>query len=92
MIKNKTNNPKDKLEKELKNQRKKFERIRNAYINGTFTLEEYDDLRKTVEDTINDLEVKIKDNEICEELGFSKEDILIKRDIDCINLIKYPDK
>ena len=92
MIKNKTNNPKDKLEKELKNQRKKFERIRNAYINGTFTLEEYDDLRKTVENTINDLEVKIKDNEVCEELGFSKEDILIKRDIDCINLIKYPDK
>ena len=62
-------------------QKKKFERIRNAYINGTFTLEEYNDLRKTVEDTINDLEVKIKDNEVCEELGFSIKDILNNRKI-----------
>ncbi len=40
MIKSKFNNPKEDLEKELNEQKIKFERIKKAYINGTFTLEE----------------------------------------------------
>ena len=42
MIKTKLNNPKEKLIKELKEQNQKAERIRKAYINGSFTLEEHD--------------------------------------------------
>lgn len=90
MIKTKLNNPKDKLIKELNLQNKKFERIKKAYVNGTFTLEEYNEEQKIVEDTIQDLEIKIKDCDIAEELQFTPEDILVKRDIDYINKLIYP--
>ena len=90
MIKTKLNNPKDDLVKELNEQKLKAERIRKAYINGSFTIEEYDSEREIVEETISSLEAKIKNCDICEELKFTPEDILIKRDIDYINKIVYP--
>ena len=92
MIKQKIENPKEELEKELKSQRSKFDRIREAYINEVFTLKEYNQERKKVEDIINDLETKLNETEVCEKLKFTPNDILVKRDIDFINSIKYPDK
>ena len=92
MIKTKLDNPKDKLVKELNEQKQKAERIRKAYINGSFTIEEYDSEREIVEDVINNLETKIKECDICEELKFTPEDILIKRDIDYINKIVYQEE
>ena len=92
MIKQKIENPKEELEKELKSQRSKFDRIREAYINEVFTLKEYNQERKKVEDIINDLETKLNETEVCEKLKFTHNDILVKRDIDFINSIKYPDK
>lgn len=92
MIKQKIDNPKEQLEKDLKEEKAKFDRIRKAYIKGTFTLDEYDEMRKSVEKSIEDLEYKIDDTEVCDELRFTPEDILIKRDIDVINKIKYPEK
>lgn len=61
-----------------------------AYINGTFKLEEYDTEKEIIEKEIEMIEHKIKDCEICEDLSFTPEDILIKRDIDYINQILYP--
>ena len=92
MIKTKLNNPKDKLIKELKEQNAKAERIRKAYINGSFTIEEYDMEKDIVDKTIKDLEFKIRDCDICNELRFTPEDILIKRDLDYINQIVYPEE
>ena len=92
MIKQKIENPKEELEKELKSQKSKFNRIREAYINEVFTLKEYNEQRKKVEDTINDLEEKLNETEVCEQLKFTPNDILVKRDIDFINSIKYPEK
>lgn len=92
MIKQKIENPKKQLEKVLKQEKAKFERIKRAYVNGSFTLEEYGQERKVVENNIQDLEIKISDIEVCEELTFTSEDILLKRDIDFINKIKYPNK
>ena len=92
MIKQKIENPKEELEKELKSQKSKFDRIREAYINEVFTLNEYTEQRKKVEKTINDLETKLNETEVCEKLKFTPNDILVKRDIDFINSIKYPDK
>lgn len=92
MIKTKLNNPKDKLLKELKEQNQKAERIRKAYINGSFTIEEYDIEKEIVDKTIKDLEYKIRDCDICNELRFTPEDILIKRDLDYINQIVYPEE
>ena len=92
MIKQKIENPKEELEKELKSQKSKFDRIREAYINEVFTLKEYNQERKKVEDIINGLETKLNETEVCEKLKFTPNDILVKRDIDFINSIKYPDK
>lgn len=92
MIKQKIKNPKEELEKELRSQKSKFDRIREAYINEVFTLKEYNQERKKVEDIINDLETKLNETEVCEKLKFTPNDILVKGDIDFINSIKYPDK
>lgn len=92
MIKQKIENPKEDIEKEIKKQKDKFKRIREAYVNEVFTLEEYDLERKKVENTIEELEMKLNETELCDELKFTPEDILIKRDIDFINSIKYPEK
>ena len=92
MIKTKLNNPKEKLIKELKEQQQKQERIRKAYINGSFTIEEYDIEKEIVDKTIKELEYKIRDCDICNELRFTPEDILIKRDLDYINQIVYPEE
>ena len=92
MIKQKIENPKEEIEKELKSQKEKFNRIREAYINQVFTLDEYNNERKKLEEIIENLETKLKDTEVCEQLKFTPNDILVKRDIDFINSIKYPDK
>ena len=90
MIQTKIDNPKEKLIKELKEQQQKQERIRKAYVNGSFTIKEYDEEKEIVEKTISNIETKIKNCEVCNELKFTPEDILIKRDIDYINKIVYP--
>lgn len=92
MIKQKIENPKAELEKELRSQKSKFDRIREAYINEVFTLKEYNEQRQKVEKIINDIETKLNETEVCEKLKFTPNDILVKRDIDFINSIKYPEK
>lgn len=54
MIKNKLGNSKE-LEKELKNQKMKKERIRKAYINEAFTIDEYKNENKIVDNNIKKL-------------------------------------
>ncbi len=90
MIKSKVSNPKEEIEKEIKNQQVKRERIKQAYINGSFTLEEHDKEVKYVDDTIAELERQILEQEQVKELKFTPEDILIKRDMDFINKVKMP--
>ena len=90
MIKSKLTNPKEEIEKEIKNQQAKRERIKQAYINGSFTLEEHDKEVKYVDDTIAELERQILEQEQVKELKFTPEDILIKRDMDFINRVKLP--
>jgi len=92
MIKQKVDNPKGEITKELKKYNDKLKRAKEAYINGIFTLNEYNEERKKLEDTITELQDKLNETEVCEELKFTPEDILIKRDIDFINSIKYPEK
>ena len=75
-----------------KNQKSKFERIKEAYINEVFTLKEYNEEWKKVEKVIEDIEDKLNTSEVCEKLKFIPNDILVKRDIDFINSIKYPEK
>ena len=88
MIKQKFDEPKEQLEKEINNHKNKLERIKKAYINGVFELKEYNEEKKIVEKAITELENKLATTDSVEELRFTPKDILLKRDIDFINKIK----
>ena len=88
MIKQKFDEPKEQLEKEIKNQNNKLERIKKAYINGAFDVKEYKEEKHIVEKTIKELQSKLDDTDCAEELRFTPQDILLKRDIDYINKLK----
>ena len=88
MIKQKFDEPKEQLQKEINNQKNRLERIKKAYINGVFELKEYNVEKKIVEKLIKELESKLNDADCSEELRFTPKDILLKRDIDFINKIK----
>ena len=92
MIKQKFDNPKDTLEKELKESRSKLERVKNVYINGVFRLDEYEKEKNKLEEIVTNLKFKLHENVVCDELKFTPQDILVKRDIDTINKFKYPDE
>ena len=88
MIKQKFNEPKDQLEKEMNIQKNKLERIKKAYIAGSFDLKEYNTEKKIVENAIEELQNKLATTDCTEELKFTPKDILLKRDIDFINKVK----
>lgn len=88
MIKQKFDEPKEQLEKEIKEQKAKLERIKKAYINGAFEVQEYKEEKKIFEKAIAELENKLETTNCTEELRFTPKDILLKRDIDFINKVK----
>ena len=88
MIKQKFDEPKEQLEKEIHEQNNKLERIKKAYINGAFELKEYNEEKKIVENAIAELEIQLNNTDCAEELRFTPKDILLKRDIDYINKLK----
>ena len=88
MIKQSFDEPKEQLEKEINEQKNKLERIKKAYINGVFELNEYNEEKKTVEKAIQELENELNNTICTKELRFTPKDILLKRDIDFINKIK----
>ena len=88
MIKQKFDEPKEELEKEIIKQNEKLERIRKAYINGAFGLDVYTKENAIVEQCIENLKSELDTTDCAEELRFTPKDILLKRDIDFINKIK----
>ena len=92
MIKQKFDEPKKLLEKELDKQNAKLDRIRKAYISGAFDLKEYNAEKKIVEEAISKIQSELNTTNITEELKFTPQDILLKRDIDFINKVKLKDE
>ena len=88
MIRQKFDEPKDKLKAELVEQTEKLERIRKAYINGAFDLDVYNKETAIVEKIINRLNEDLEATNSSEELNFTPKDILLKRDIDFLNKLK----
>ena len=88
MIKQKFDEPREQLEKEINEQKAKLERIKKAYVNGAFELDEYNEEKKIVDKAISQLESELNATDCSEELCFTPKDILLKRDIDFINKIK----
>ena len=90
VLKSKVDNPKIELENELKKLNNKKERIRKAYIDKLFTEEEFKQETKLIENQIEIINSKILENSQTEQLNFTMEDILLKRDMDFINKLKLP--
>ena len=90
VLKSKIDNPKEQLEKELKSLNNKRDRIRKAYIDELFTEEEFKQESKLIESQIEMISSKLLENSQAEQLSFTTEDILIKRDMDFINKVKLP--
>ena len=90
MLKNKIENNKDDYEKEIKNLEKKKDKIKEAFVNELFTLEEVKTKTEIIDKQINDLNMKIMEDKTCDQLNFTVDDILLKRDIDFINKVKLP--
>ena len=90
VLKSKVDNPKEQLEKELKNLNNKKERIRKAYIDELFTEEEFKQESKIIESQLEIINSKLLENSQVEQLNFTTEDILLKRDMDFINKVKLP--
>ena len=88
MIKQKFDEPQEELKKDINKQKDKLERIKRAYINGVFSLEEYNEERKLVESALEKLQNELDEATSCETLNFTPQDILLKRDIDYINKVK----
>ena len=88
MIKQKFDEPQEELKKDINKQKDKLERIKRAYINGVFSLEEYNDERKLVESALEKLQNELDEATSCETLNFIFFFILLKRDIDYINKVK----
>ena len=90
VLKSKINDPKEQFEKELKSLKSKKERIRKAYIDSLFTEDEYKQETKIVDSKIDYVNSKLLENSQAEQLNFTTEDILLKRDMDFINKVKLP--
>ena len=90
VLKSKINNPKEELESELKKLNNKKERIKKAYIDSLFTEKEFKEETKIVENQIECINSKLLENEQAEQLNFTIDDILLKRDMDFINKVKLP--
>ena len=65
-------------------------RIKKAYIDSLFTEEEFKEETKIIEEQIEMINSKLLENEQAEQLNFTIDDILLKRDMDFINKVKLP--
>ena len=90
VLKSKIDNPKEELSKELKKLNNKKERIKKAYIDSLFTEEEFKEETKIIEEQVELINSKLLENEQAEQLNFTIDDILLKRDMDFINKVKLP--
>lgn len=90
VLKAKIDNPKIELEQELKKLNNKKDRIKKAYIDELFTEEEFKQESKIIDNQIEIINSKMLENSQSEQLNFTVEDILLKRDMDFINKIKLP--
>ena len=92
MIKKKFDEPKEQLEKEIIKHNNKLTRIKDAYLDGIFSMDEYKKERKQVQSKIDNLQKEIDSINGTEDFNFTPQDILLKRDIDYINRVKLKEE
>ena len=77
--------PKEKINKEINTQKQRLERAKLAYVDGAFSLEDYKEKAKQIENTIKILQDKIDESDKYDTFTYSAKDILLARDIAFIN-------
>ena len=92
MMKKKFDEPKEQLINEISNQNNKLSRIKEAYLNGIFDIDEYKGERKKAQDKIDIIQKELDSIENTEDFNFTPQDILLKRDIDYINKVKLKEE
>lgn len=90
LIKNKFSESKKDYSKDMKILETKKERITDAYINGSFDLETYNRKKDEIEKEILQLNRIVLENGQLNQMTFSKDDLLLMRDLQYINKIKLP--
>lgn len=90
LMRNKLNNPEKDYEKTLKELNKKQERIREAYINGAFELEVFNMEKDKIDKDIKLVNELLEETRTLNKTSFSKVDVLVRRDINYINRVKFP--
>lgn len=90
LLKHKITNTNELLSKELINLKDKVIRLKDAYLNEIISLEEYKEDKTYLENRINDIGKKIKDEQELEPYNFTFEDIMLKRDIENIKCFINP--
>ena len=90
LLRNKINNPEKDYEKTLKELYKKQERIREAYINGSFELGIYNYEKEKVDNDIKTIKDMLEETRTLNTKTFDKVDMLVRRDINYINKVKFP--
>ena len=90
LLRNKLNNPEKDYEKTLKELEKKQTRIREAYINGAFELDVYNYEKEKIDNDIRTISELLEETKTLNKKTFDKIDILVRRDINYINKVKFP--
>ena len=71
--------------KEINIQKQRLERAKLAYVDSAFSLNDYKEKSKQIEDTIKILQDKIDESDKYDTFTYSAKDILLARDIAFIN-------
>lgn len=89
-IKSKLESHTEDYSKEIKELDKQMDRIKSAYIKGILKIEDFDNDIKTIEFRKKELERKIKDEKIYDNMNFTVDDLLVLQDHQQIKYLTNP--
>lgn len=79
------NEPRANIEREINRQNQKLERLKSAYLDGAFNLDDFKSNSKSIKTAIDNLQSKLDESDKQDDFNYTSSDILLKRDIDYIN-------
>ena len=90
LLKHKVENTNELLQKEYNSLNDKLIRLKDAYLNHIIDIEEYKSDKLDLENKINDVLTKLKEEENIKKYSFSYEDIIIRKDLESIKSFVNP--
>ena len=87
LLKHKVENTNELLQKEIYSLKEKLKRLKEAYLNKTIELDEFNEDKKYLDSRIKEIELKQKEEQELEQFNFTFEDLMLKRDLEFIKSI-----